>query len=915
MRIAMQHCDVDEVVITSQTQKHGRMWAAVKADKLLELLASNHGINEVLTTFPHKVFFDLDKKGRHPEYLEWAVDQIEQLLPGAQLAVSGSITDEKTSFHATVQNYAISNIADQKAMHLIAERLDGFDEKVYTKNHNMKCVNQSKLDGRIQAVVTEPNLRMHLITCFQTEMLPLPISAEVIEEIEVHATYDMSTLPKTVMQGDINLDEMTPAEMMHALPITPEWLFKDSARVLRFAYYNGIPFGEFLTWAHKKHEDDKKWTYQWERASKYPPVSIFSMKEQLKLFYPKATKNKDVHFTNFKNTFELPPVEKVDKLTPACFEGEQKYICLATGMGSGKTAQTCDFLKDQEFIWVAPIIALANNLKGRVEASYYKDCKEDMNQPRLLICMNSLHYVTRKYDTVVIDESETVLLKWMGDFMNQKVKSRKLENWKVFVDLIRGAKRVILLDAFISAKTIELMQRICPGEIRIIERAEEPTTRTVCYVKTEEQMIERMRADLAAGKKVFCYYPQKHQTAKAISMQGLHDVLAETGKKGIFYNSEIDEVIKGGLVDVNAAWAATDFVITNNTITCGVNYDLSTKPFDTAYIFIASYTLPRDAIQVSYRPRILTSNTIFVTFMGKMNPREVWEDDTWFCPIYLSLFEANLLELKSPNRKTFAFLCSKASYKQTTDDTEFCEEQADKIRATLEEHATGFAFHGLQDIDEFEAERIKEKMIIGTATMVEKYEHARYFFCKQFRNPFLPEIEVAWEKQWLRLASQIRATHKSDNIFERIAQHNGGEGFPTALDKIVLTTAMRKEIFETFNFRHLTSESTTVNILRHIYNEFFGLVYETRYEGKNVCYDLVEGVEDFYFFVVLETAYTRCRCPKFQVGPFGLCKCGGYNDPDVFSCGICHIINPNGKAMARETEDMDMQEPEYEAEY
>ena len=86
-----------------------------------------------------------------------------------------------------------------------------------------------------------------------------------------------------------------------------------------------------------------------------------------------------------------------------------------------------------------------------------------MKEERLLICMNSLHYVARSYDTVVIDESETVLMKWMGDFMNQKVKTRKLENWAKFISLIRSAKRVILLDAFTSTKTLELMQQISPA--------------------------------------------------------------------------------------------------------------------------------------------------------------------------------------------------------------------------------------------------------------------------------------------------------------------------------------------------------------------------------------------------------------------------------------------------------------------
>ena len=874
--IALQYCDDTQVVVHSVTKKNGRMWGCCTPEKLAELIAANHGIYEVLSEFPQKVYFDLDKAGRHPEYLDCATSEIQKMLPGAELAVSGSVTDEKTSYHVVVQNYQLNSENDRKAMRVLAGRLDGFDAAVYTKNRNMKCPNQSKLDGRVQAVMTVPDLRRHLITCFQTEMQPLPIPDDIHLETEARAPFDMSTLPKTVLTDVLDLDTMTPVQMMHALPVTPAWQFKDSARVLRFAFHNKIPFGEFLTWAHLKHDDDAKWTYQWGRAHLFPEVTMESMRLQLKHFYPNSTRVKDRHLNAFKQTFALPPTEKVVTLSPECFAGPEKFLCLNVGMGGGKTAQTCDYLEGREFVWIAPIIALARNLMSRVNAAFYSDKTIDAyNEPRLLVVMNSLHKVRQNFETVVIDESETVLLKFMGDFMNQTVKSRKKENWMVFLQLIRAAKRVILLDAFTSTKTLDLMRRICPGEVRIVERAEEPKTRQVVYVKSKEQMITQMQADLAADKKVFCYYPQKHQTKSSISMEGLHDVLASSGKKGIYYNSEIDERIKGGLRDVNAAWADLDFVITNNTITCGVNYDLHTKPFDTAYIFIASYTLPRDALQVSYRPRLLTENTIFVNFMGKMSQREVWEDDSGFCPIYRSLYEANLVELQAPNRKTFGFLCGKAHYTQTTDDTEFCEEQAEKLRAVLDEHATGYSYIGLADISEKEADDIKDRMFNGTATMIEKYTYTRFHFKLQFRlTPAVEaKVEEAWDAQWIRLTTQIR----EPSLFDRIAALNSFEGFPSDLTKVKLSEALLDEIFDKFKFKFINRSSPTVSILHHIYNDFYGVIYTAGYESvKNATYNLVDGVAEYFSFVKRETCRKPCRCATFEMGKYGLCACGGF---------------------------------------
>jgi hypothetical protein len=42
----------------------------------------------------------------------------------------------------------------------------GFDKAVYTKNRCMKCINQSKGDGRIQSIIYNDNPCDHFITCF-----------------------------------------------------------------------------------------------------------------------------------------------------------------------------------------------------------------------------------------------------------------------------------------------------------------------------------------------------------------------------------------------------------------------------------------------------------------------------------------------------------------------------------------------------------------------------------------------------------------------------------------------------------------------------------------------------------------------------------------------------------------------------
>ena len=111
LKQAINNKPSDHVIVHSQTQKYGRMWGFTNNLSLLKLLEKNHGIYEVMTTFPFKVYFDIDKKvgGNGNEYLAKIKKDIQIYFPHCEFAVSGSITDEKTSFHIVLNNYMIHN--------------------------------------------------------------------------------------------------------------------------------------------------------------------------------------------------------------------------------------------------------------------------------------------------------------------------------------------------------------------------------------------------------------------------------------------------------------------------------------------------------------------------------------------------------------------------------------------------------------------------------------------------------------------------------------------------------------------------------------------------------------------------------------------------------------------------------------
>lgn len=884
----------NEICILSHTKKLGRCWTSIEPKKLLNLLDKNYGLYEIITDFPHKMYFDIDKKCDNisQTFLQDLKTIILQYFPNADMAISGSIKTEKTSYHIVLQNYIIHNKEEQTTIKHIIKYLqtieDSFDWKVYTKNRNMKCINQSKEDGRVQEIIENDDFKAHLITCFlPTYSLPFSLWKNIPFEIKEHiaiekskSTFDIGNLPKLNLSinTDKSFNELTNLEILELIPINKSFDHTYTHLVARFCYYNDLSFETFLAWLKPKHieknknleEEFKRWSWNWSRLDKFPRVSSDKIKNVLCYFYPNL--KKDPSYRIFNDTFNFPRelVTKIQTISQKEFNGDEKYSIFNVGMGGGKTHQTVEYLKTEcSFCWIAPNRALAHNTFNRLEEAninihHYSNIntKDKKNGGlkqfnKLIIVANSLHYLEdTTYDVLVIDEIETLIDKWFGNFMQNKK-----ENWEVFLNIIRNAKKVILLDAFITKKTLNLINNCDPNEeIRIYERLYEPSTRTINYVSNFEKMVSSIITDLKNGLKLFIFYPYKNQSKmyeNVISMKGIYDLLvSSTGKQGIFYNADIDEKIKVGLKNVNNAWADKSFIITNSIITCGVNYE--TEDFDKEYLFVSSFSIPRDVIQVSYRPRFLSSGIINVCYVGKMLQTNTWETDTHLltCPIYKKLIHSVLIEKKSPLKKTFQLFCVKANYKQITDKEKINKQLQDEIIEMLQKHANGFSYENIEDIDFSYEEIIQQKLFAGEATMREKFMLQKY----HFKNKFTEEtsfvrfdefgdygdvncLESAWNSQYLFFFDQIR-THLSkgqNSVFEKIKNHNGLESiFLFDIKKIKLSDDIKSQIFNEFKFKYINHSSSNLKIMHEIYNTFFGVkIISTGYDNnRNVTYSI-----------------------------------------------------------------------------
>jgi hypothetical protein len=720
----------------------------------------------------------------------------------------------------------------------------------------------------------------------------LPKLAEEIQEVvlieQSKQTYNLGSLPKMdlIVPEGIDYNEMTASQILSMLPLNRNGFdFAYTHLVARFCASNEISFDLYLAWLKNKHSNltkNEQGIKMWDSLLiKFPEVSIDRMKKVLCVFYKHL--NKDLCYRDFADTFNIPkelmcPIETINQ---DCFTGSEKYSVFNVGMGGGKTVQTVEFLKLQpSFLWIAPNKALALNTMLRLEAkdidvTHYESVSTKNKQlgklaefTKVMCVLNSIHYLNESiYDVIVIDEIETIIDKLYGDFLGNKDIELKRKIWFKFISLLRAAKKVIFLDAFITTKTTNFIKNLESGidSVKIYARINEPQTRTINYMdgflNTTNDMIKKIKA----GSKVFCFYPFVNEKGNNKSMENYFNMIVEaTGKKGKCYNSKSDDVTKKELKDVNNSWLDYDFVILNNIVTCGVSYD--NMDFDYKYLFIAPHNTPRDIIQVSYRARNLSTGIINICYMQGFT-HSTWLNDCKEigCPIYTALFKSILVEKKAPIKRCFQLFCVKAHYKQQTDTRKITKEVEKEIKALLDNQNLGYCYKDIPFADKSIAEHIQQLCFAQEATMLDKLMLQKYFYkleftdeAKDIENEFGDNmIELAWDFKYLFFFEQLKYVFlNKDCIFNKIMQLNKLDNtetiFPVDVKKTKLDKDILKLIFEQFSFKFIDKDSHSSKILKEIYNTYFGMnIIQSKTDlNKNAVYLIPNDrlINEFYKF-------------------------------------------------------------------
>ena len=756
------------IVVSALTHHYGALYADVSPEEMLNLIKHDIYLKEIITEYPAKVWFDLDiipnEKNIDNNFLNNILNKLNDIFPNGDMAVSGSVTDTKISYHIISNTYIIKNNKDLELMRNIAQYLnntvdDGFDITVYKNNQSMKTINQSKPITkesplkRVQNIIINDDERKHIITAFfnniSISISELNFNDELLttlNKIEHNKPLDITTLPKMniKLNNIIDVKTISPFELLQMAPIDNLFRHRYTFTIMLFCFSNGLTFENYTEWYKNKNSNatkiDEKFK-AWNNMGQFKPFTIDAMINLLSTFYPKLKTNyKALKFDELINIDEyinnikiIKTISQNEFIDTSC-----KYNIFFIGMGGGKTEQTIIYMKNNpqlKYLFITPNQALGFSVyKRMVDANIniehydieYSTKKTKTNKHKcemnkannLICCINSLHYIDyNKYDVVIIDEAETVLTKWFDNKTLNGAFDRSTYSWTVFLRLLDTAKRVIMLDAFTTKKTIEFVKSMPNDNTFIIyKKCEELSERVFEILPTKNMAIDGIIKKLKTNNKVFIYYPFLTGNKHNISMKELNEVITKaTGKTGKIYNSEIDDALILELKDVNKYWADIDFIITNSKITVGVNFDIK-NIFDCCFLFLAGFSSPRDVIQASCRARHIISDKVYVNFIDKYNTNCNFSPDSYLfndprklnstdntCLIYSKMTDNIIIEKVAPIMDTFFSLCKIAGYKIVIKPKILNDELELDINELLKDNTLTCGYTTIKDITNDEA--------------------------------------------------------------------------------------------------------------------------------------------------------------------------------------------------------------------
>ena len=897
----------DTFPILSLTRKFGRLWSAITAEDIERLIQTNHGLYEILhPTFKCKVYFDVDKTTLTLQEIKKI---ILDRFPNARLQISGregSWHIILSNYYAddvlhmeNVKKFAMEHVEegfDKRVYH------QNRNMKCINQSKPDKEL-QAYIEG--DPSLTK-HLIFHDFDedAININTIDFGYADEVITTTrdgkKVSTTLDILSIPQHDLPVPQNFDWLTatPLDKLALLPNPP----RDSPechdhdicwQVMRWCQMVGISFDDCWAWLKKKDgsvERYKKYKRDWEGKRYYISPKLIDV--MLERYYP------DIHVSpstqRFREQFvfdnvklvdgvdgkylqgdhiargiaRMPsPVKKIDLpgfrvLPPQPGEKGIKHTLLIDPMGRNKTGATIDHLHKylqphHRVLWLTPRITLSNNTMYRlqsvgIDVSNYKmltkreKMMERMDDENFVICsIQSIHYLTKPFDYIIIDEPETVLNTFAGNCVTHRTKLN--DNWEIFTSLVQQARKVVYMDAFTSNLTLNFVK----GMIR---KDTDHITENYEIVKTKSEADPRQFVEIDAfahwmmyifdclqrGEKLYIFTPFKSgkQGVEWIASQIMDMFNWTENEEVLCYHADKEEE-KRKLCDVEEVWGDPKVrcVVTNGTISVGVNFDQQ-DVFDKIFAHYNNMLSVRDFLQSMYRVRHPKSTQMFLV-RSKMNlfGYEKLSIRHPKCPAYTQLREdiavEELANLNFNQWQTFNMLCRLANITIQPLRLKKAIIQNEDYLARLEQDVElVFDWNRIDDILDYDT--FKEtlyKTYSNRATLDDRLQIEKYLFKRKFpENASEDEMKSVWTKKKDFIDKTYTLVRDEEHLVNQIFKENHLELDSTLPDGMI-TKIPVKELLQKFHFTKPIKNYES-GLVAQVLNAFFGMRVYSNCEGK-----------------------------------------------------------------------------------
>lgn len=876
----------DDVMLLHRFTK-SRAWGITNPDNFLKIIEKNRGIYEVITERKRKLYFDIDSEGK--DTLKECIKEILNILPDAKLNISGNYPKNgengKYSYHIIVSNYYANNSDEMKGVKEFCKQKEelGFDWKVYTKNRNMKCINQSKPNKPIQEYISgSSDLRDHCITVFfDNDCKNLE---KYFEEFDTTPIVYNKTKPKRLLlPKDINIDINKTVDLKDIVTLIPNDYDHKISYTVGLYYLNiGETFETFWNWA--KHKDNSetrknKWLYNhWpqmvkltqEGKNKATRNSILKILENT---YPNITKE---YYTRIFLDYSQVEIDKDIKrqyVQDTDISETTKVTYLTTAMGSGKTQAIVNYIKKKPLnsvVFINCRISLAENIRGRLPETFIsyddilklleigkKNGIKNLNQKskkseikkintpyinHLITTPYSAHYIgNRKYDILIIDEFEMYQTAWISDSCHRE--NNYLNNWNKMNELILNAKKVIIMDAIPTKNAILLLAGlgIKENEIEIVGSSFKYEEQKIIEIPKIELFLNKMISILQENEKIYIFWPYKTEGTGKIKLNRLNanqliDYLENILNRKLnflIYNSDTNKgEQKEKLKFVNKEWVDKDIIIVNQSITIGVNFDVP-DIFHSIFLADANFVSMRELVQTSRRIRKTKTNKLYYCNLGGYK-KDTYYNGHFFCSqdkLLKDTRENIFNEYKAKSDVTI-----RSMFESNQMIFEINEEKIEKLPKAYKEYLKPDYLYEWNNIPEIDDPYAYEKLICdGAESFTDVLKIAKYQFRMMFKD--IPEIKIRifWSYRSIikKIYNYLKLKDKPKWIEEILKQLKISKKIDISLKQNT-----KDEILKKFNFKDLNPSKKTDNwISCRVISTYFGtsVFYLDKKRHEYIC--------------------------------------------------------------------------------